>query len=131
MISQQASLNQSQPKLSDTELLYQILGKIEVTNEIIDQLCKAVNPLLDKLEPPKPTPQTKPTNEQETKINGLKNMLPQQVEEKLNFSIENGYIIIRTKQYLKEGFREVAQALKDAGAEYISAGKNTHWRKPL
>jgi hypothetical protein len=58
-------------------------------------------------------------------------MFPEDIEAKLNFEESGQDIIIKAKVFLgTETFKKVAGTIKEAGGEYISDGKNTHFRLP-
>ena len=56
----------------------------------------------------------------------LKNSKPD-----LSFDEKDDYIIIKPKQFLgSENFAKIASAVRGMGGEYISAGKDSHFRVP-
>jgi SepF-like predicted cell division protein (DUF552 family) len=59
-------------------------------------------------------------------------MFPEDIEAKLNFEEKGNDIIIKLKEFLrdKDTFAKIAGTIKEAGGEYISDGKNTHFRLP-
>jgi hypothetical protein len=49
----------------------------------------------------------------------------------LAFSISNGEVVVRARQFLgSENFAKVASVVRGLGGEYVSAGKNSHFRIP-
>ena len=53
------------------------------------------------------------------------------LENLLNIDERNDYIIIKPKQFLgSENFAKIASAVRGLGGEYISAGKDSHFRVP-
>jgi hypothetical protein len=49
----------------------------------------------------------------------------------LNIEERNDYIIIKPRQFLgSENFAKIASAVRGMGGEYISAGKDSHFRVP-
>ena len=70
-----------------------------------------------------------------TKITGVEPVIaafPQDLRDQLDFAEVERYYIIRPKQYLgKETFRKVADiTVGTLGGEYVSAGKDSHFRVP-
>jgi len=58
-------------------------------------------------------------------------LFPEEIEAKLNFEISGQDIIIKVKEFLnKDTFAKIAGTIKENGGEYISDGKNTHFRLP-
>jgi len=50
---------------------------------------------------------------------------------RLSFEEKGEYIIIKPKQFLgSENFAKIASAVRGMGGEYISAGKDSHFRVP-
>lgn len=62
-------------------------------------------------------------------INNTKNAFTEELAGLLKFEEEDEYIIIRTKKFLEsDNFAKIAAVVREIGGEYISAGKNTHFR---
>jgi hypothetical protein len=78
--------------------------------------------------PPKPeTPQT----EKPLGIEDVKMMFPEDLEGLLNFEDKGEYVKITPRQYLgAENFAKIAQIVRGAGGDYVSAGKESHFRVP-
>jgi hypothetical protein len=86
--------------------------------------------------PPKPsTTQTqKPAPEASEKKRSLEDLqmsFPEELEARLGFEEKGEYIIIKPKQFLgSDNFAKIASAVRGMGGEYISAGKDSHFRVP-
>jgi hypothetical protein len=64
-------------------------------------------------------------------IEDVKKMFPEDLEGLLNFEDKGEYIKITPRQYLgAENFAKIAQIVRDAGGDYVSAGKDSHFRVP-
>ena len=64
-------------------------------------------------------------------IEDLRTMFPEDLESMLNFEEKDDYIIIKPRQYLgSENFSKIASVVRQAGGEYVSAGKASHFRVP-
>jgi hypothetical protein len=58
-------------------------------------------------------------------------MFPQELEDLLTFTEKDDYIMIKPRQYLgSENFAKIASIIRGAGGQYISAGKDSHFRVP-
>ena len=58
-------------------------------------------------------------------------MFPSELGDLLSFEEEENYIIVKPRQYLGgENFAKIASIVRGAGGEYISAGKESHFRIP-
>ena len=67
---------------------------------------------------------------QET-VEEVRMSFPPALENLLNIDERNDYIIIKPKQFLgSENFAKIASAVRGLGGEYISAGKDSHFRVP-
>jgi hypothetical protein len=80
--------------------------------------------------PTAPAPET-PQAEKPLDIDDVKMMFPEDLEGLLNFEDKGEYIKITPRQYLgAENFAKIAQIVRGAGGDYISAGKESHFRVP-
>ena len=65
-------------------------------------------------------------------IEGLKDEFSKEWQEHLDFSREDEYFMVKPKHYLgSDQFGELASIIRDLGGEYVSAGKDSHFRIPL
>ncbi|RLI21473.1 hypothetical protein DRO54_03635 [Candidatus Bathyarchaeota archaeon] len=79
---------------------------------------------------PQPQP-IAPSPREIRKIEDVRMMFPSELEDLLAFEEEEGYIIVKPRQYLGgENFAKIASIVRGAGGEYISAGKDSHFRIP-
>jgi hypothetical protein len=82
-----------------------------------------------------PAPQTPATvsheiHEKKT-IEDIRLAFPEDLEHLLNFEDKGDYIIVKPRQFLgSENFAKIASAVRGMGGEYISAGKESHFRVP-
>jgi hypothetical protein len=64
-------------------------------------------------------------------IEDLRTMFPEDLENLLNFEEKDDYIIIKPRQFLgSDNFSKIASVVRQAGGEYVSAGKASHFRVP-
>jgi len=62
-------------------------------------------------------------------VENVRMLFPKDLEEVLMFEAKGEYIVIKPRQYLgSENFAKIASIVRDAGGEYISAGKESHFR---
>ncbi len=89
--------------------------------------------------PPPPQPAAKPTaipaiGPESSKLRSLDDIrmsFPEDLESRLSFEEKGDYIIIKPRQFLgSENFAKIASAVRGMGGEYISAGKDSHFRVP-
>jgi len=78
-----------------------------------------------------PQPSQAPGPGEIRKIEDVRMMFPSELEDLLAFEEEENYIIVKPRQYLGgENFAKIASIVRGAGGEYISAGKESHFRIP-
>jgi len=64
-------------------------------------------------------------------VDEIRMSFPEELEARLGFDEKGDYIIIKPKQFLgSENFAKIASAVRGMGGEYISAGKDSHFRVP-
>jgi len=79
---------------------------------------------------PAPTPAA-PTPSGTRTVADLRTVFPTELESMLFFEDTGKYIVIKPRQYLgSENFAKIASLVRSEGGEYISAGKESHFRVP-
>ena len=64
-------------------------------------------------------------------IDDIRVSFPEDLENLLVFEDKTDYIMVKPKQFLgSENFAKIASAVRGMGGEYISAGKDSHFRVP-
>jgi hypothetical protein len=64
-------------------------------------------------------------------VNDVRLAFPEDLEALLSFQEKNDYIMVKPRQFLgSENFAKIASAVRGLGGEYISAGKDSHFRVP-
>ena len=77
------------------------------------------------------TPTTREGAGGQKTVEEVRMSFPPDLENLLNIDERNDYIIIKPKQFLgSENFAKIASAVRGLGGEYISAGKDSHFRVP-
>jgi len=86
------------------------------------------------IQPSSSTVNSTPTSQMETKIRSLDDVrmsFPEDLEAKLDFEDKEDYITVKPKQFLgSDNFAKIAATIRGMGGEYISAGKDSHFRVP-
>ncbi len=133
---------------TDKEKLNQLLVKVDEIaisiNKISEEL-RSVSASLKSLavgqitQPPThipspatsaPMPAARETSKQRS-LDDIRMSFPEELEARLSFDEKGDYIIIKPKQFLgSENFAKIASAVRGMGGEYISAGKDSHFRVP-
>lgn len=64
-------------------------------------------------------------------VSDVRLAFPEDLEALLSFQEKNDYIMVKPRQFLgSENFAKIASAVRGLGGEYISAGKDSHFRVP-
>jgi len=64
-------------------------------------------------------------------VDNVRLAFPEDLEAMLSFQEKNDYIMVKPKQFLgSENFAKIASTVRGLGGEYISAGKDSHFRVP-
>ena len=64
-------------------------------------------------------------------IEDIRIAFPEDLESLLSFEEKGDYIMVKPRQFLgSENFAKIASAVRGMGGEYISAGKESHFRVP-
>jgi hypothetical protein len=80
---------------------------------------------------PVQAPATREGYERQKSVEEVRMSFPPELENLLNIEERNDYIIIKPRQFLgSENFAKIASAVRGMGGEYISAGKESHFRVP-
>lgn len=79
-------------------------------------------------QPPTPQDQPAPFLHLDT-IQDVKDVIPPTLHDKINVEMKGNYFIVKLNGFLgSENFQVLREALQAAGGEYISAGKDSHFR---
>ncbi len=137
---------------TDKEKLAQLLAKVDeltiTLNKVSDEL-RSVSASLKSLAvgqitqapagavhapPVTPTASLPSTLSSSSKLRSLDDIrmsFPEELETRLSFEEKGDYIIIKPKQFLgSDNFAKIASAVRGMGGEYISAGRDSHFRVP-
>ncbi len=75
-----------------------------------------------------PSPEI-PVAEKSQNVEDLRMMFPENLDNMLSFEEKGEYVIIKPKQFLgSENFAKIASTVRGIGGEYISAGRDSHFR---
>jgi hypothetical protein len=92
--------------------------------QIIQPHASATTPTQISTQPPRETLKLR-------SLDDIRMSFPEELEARLGFEEKGDFIIIKPKQFLgSENFAKIASAVRGMGGEYISAGKDSHFRVP-
>ena len=129
---------------TDKEKLNQLMLKVEelaVTLSKVSEELRSVSSSLRSFAtgqsaqlPPAQTvqaPAAREATQKQRSLDEIRLSFPEELENRLGFEEKDDYIIIKPKQFLgSENFAKIASAVRGMGGEYISAGKESHFRVP-
>ena len=128
---------------TDKEKLNQLLEKVDkLATELskTSEELRSVSASLKSLavgqitQPPTAQASPAPIREAASKqrsLDDIRMSFPEELEARLSFEDKGDYIIIKPKQFLgSENFAKIASAVRGMGGDYISAGKDSHFRVP-
>jgi hypothetical protein len=129
---------------TDKEKLNQLLVRVDelvVTLAKVSEELRSVSASMKSLavgqitQPPTaaqaPPAPPRETSAKQRSLDDIRMSFPEELEARLSFEEKGDYIIIKPKQFLgSENFAKIASAARGMGGEYISAGKDSHFRIP-
>ncbi len=69
--------------------------------------------------------------EKKKAVDDVRLAFPEDLEVLLSFQEKSDYVMVKPKQFLgSENFAKIASTVRGLGGEYISAGKESHFRVP-
>ena len=125
---------------TDKEKLNQLMEKVDeilLTLSKVSEELRSISASMKSLavgqitQPTAQAPTSTPTGERKRSLDDIRMSFPEELESRLGFEEKGDYIIIKPKQFLgSENFAKIASAVRGMGGEYISAGKDSHFRVP-
>jgi hypothetical protein len=80
---------------------------------------------------PTAAPPSGDTSGKEKSLDDIRMSFPEDLENLLIFEDKTDYIMVKPRQFLgSENFAKIASAVRGMGGEYISAGRDSHFRVP-
>ena len=74
---------------------------------------------------------SQPVQGKKKAVEDVRLAFPEDLEALLSFEEKTDYIMVKPKQFLgSENFAKIASTVRGLGGEYISAGKDSHFRVP-
>jgi hypothetical protein len=109
-----------------------VLGKISEDLRTVSASIKSMAvSQITQPEPQAPVPVSHEIHEKKKSIDDVRVAFPEDLEALLSFQEKGDYIMVKPRQFLgSENFAKIASAVRGMGGEYISAGKDSHFRVP-
>jgi len=126
---------------TDKEKLNELAGKLDKTLKTLNEILEEMHSMSASTKPLAGSQVTQPTAPQapaspeagskQRMLDEIRMSFPEELEARLSFEEKGDYMIIKPKQFLgSENFAKIASAVRGMGGEYISAGKDSHFRVP-
>jgi hypothetical protein len=113
--------------------LLDVLKRISQDLSEVSKTLKAATGVAAPSRPatPSPTPPPAVSTGALRSAKDVQTMFPTELEDMLNFTETPQYIIIKPRRFLgSDNFAKIASIIRSNGGEYISAGKESHFRMP-
>ena len=124
----------SEKKLSVEELLQRIDQLLNVLNMIskdLAEISKSLKAVGAPAVAPTVTPPSAAPTERMRTIEDVRVLFPSDLEGMLTFEESGNYIVIKPRRFLgSDNFAKIASIVRGAGGEYVSAGKQSHFKVP-
>jgi hypothetical protein len=121
----------SEEKQSIEELSRRIDQLLNVLNMISRDLTDISKSLKAVSAPPVAPAIPAASKEEVRSVEGVRGAFSSDLEEMLIFEEAGDYIMIKTRRFLgSDNFAKIASIVRSLGGEYISAGKDSHFKVP-
>ncbi len=122
----------SKKKQSREQVLQRIDELLDVMKAISKDLADVAKSLKEAEAPvPALAPAPSAVEGKKRSADDVRTLFPKDLEDMLLFEEEKEHIVIKPRQYLgSENFAKIASIVRDEGGEYVSAGKESHFRLP-
>ena len=126
---------------TDKEKLNELVGKVDKILKTLSEISEEMRSVSSSMKSlaggqiTQPTATQAPTppeaGAKQRSLDEIRMSFPEELEARLSFEEKGDYMIIKPKQFLgSENFAKIASAVRGMGGEYISAGKDSHFRVP-
>ena len=126
---------------TDKEKLNELVGKVDKILKALSDISEEMRSVSASMKSlaggqiTQPTATQAPTppeaGAKQRSLDEIRMSFPEELEARLSFEEKGDYMIIKPKQFLgSENFAKIASAVRGMGGEYISAGKDSHFRVP-
>ena len=109
-----------------------VLGKVSEDLQTVSASIKSM--AVSQITQSEPQASASVSHEIHEKIKSVDDVrlaFPEDLESLLSFQEKGDYIMVKPRQFLgSENFAKIASAVRGLGGEYISAGKDSHFRVP-
>jgi hypothetical protein len=126
---------------TDKEKLNELIGKVDKILKALSDISEEMRAVSSSMKsltgaqiaqsPVTQAPAPREAGAKQRSLDEIRLSFPEELEARLSFEEKGDYMIIKPKQFLgSENFAKIASAVRGMGGEYISAGKDSHFRVP-
>ena len=127
-------LRVSEKKLGPEELLERInelLNVLKMISRDLSEVSKSLEAIAVPSAPVVPAASAPAGAEEARGVKDVKTLFSKDLVEMLVFEEKKDHVVIRPRQYLgSDNFSKIASIIREVGGEYISAGKQSHFKIP-
>jgi len=123
-------LSEKKPSVEEVlQRIDQLLDVLKTISKDLSDISKSLKSTGVAVPAPVSVPPT--SAEKMRSVADIRTLFPRELEDMLAFEEMGKFIVIKPRQYLgSENFAKVASIVRGTGGEYISAGKESHFRVP-
>lgn len=126
----------------EKESLEKLLEKVDELLVVLNRMSEDLRDVSASIKATLCLPATQPTTQasaavsqpvqaKKKAVDDVRLAFPEDLEALLSFQEKSDYIMVKPKQFLgSENFAKIASTVRGLGGEYISAGKDSHFRVP-
>jgi hypothetical protein len=109
--------------------LLMVLNRVSEDLRAVSTSIKAIAAPQVAQQAPQAPAQASPEAPEKRQLEDVRLAFPEDLEHMLSFEDKGDYIMVKPKQFLgSENFAKIASAVRGMGGEYISAGRDSHFR---
>lgn len=128
-------MSEEKPNVEElVQRIDQLLNVLNMISKDLGDISKSLKKVGVPEAAPQPAPSPAPSPAPPARakaVEDARTLFPDDLEEMLEFEEKEEYIRIKPRRYLGSGnFAKIASIIRGAGGEYISAGKQSHFRIP-
>ena len=122
-------MSEERPKIEDlSRRIDELLNVLNVISRDLVDISKALKEV--GVQTPAPAIPVAPTEGMRS-VEDIRRSFSSDLEELLIFEEAGDHVIIRTRRFLgSDNFAKIASVVRSLGGEYVSAGKDSHFKVP-
>jgi hypothetical protein len=107
----------------------QLLNILKVVSADLAEVSKSLKTVTVQKAPPAVSSVSAPHVEKKYDLNGVKQAFSSELAGMLLFEETGKFVVVKPRRFLgSDNFSKVASVVRELGGEYVSAGKNSHFK---